>query len=86
MTKKTTTEIQLGDKVWLSISGSYYGGYIGSMEDPPEEPEFEIESIRLVTGELIELLDELDAKRKGNQTINELLSEMACDKINEHDN
>lgn len=81
MTRKVKVEVAIDKNVLVSISGSYFGGYMGSREDPPEEPSFEIESVKLISGSLTELLDAIDDNLKQGQTINEFLSDKACESM-----
>ena len=45
--------------ILLNIVGTYYGGFMGSMEDPPEPPEFVIDKI-YVTDSQIDILNLFD--------------------------
>ena len=55
--------------VYLSVIGTYTPAYMGSREDPPEDAEFEIESIDVAKGNLLHLLDEFETTAELQQAI-----------------
>ena len=65
--KKQTVSVKLQDEdkkqglelLTVEVTGDYYPPYHGSIEQPPEEAEFEITDIKLASGTLIQLLDYL---------------------------
>ena len=96
---KTTCIIELNKDVSIELEGSYYRGFLGSWENPPEDPEFEITNAKIVKGtdlQFIEWNDEfLDSQisklRKGyikgtsenTQTLFEYFEEKALEQMQE---
>jgi hypothetical protein len=53
---KTTTVIIKYADCTLQVTGTYTAGRLGTMEDPPEYSEFEVEKVDLIDGDLAVLL------------------------------
>ena len=54
---KTTCIIELNKDVSIELEGSYYRGFLGSWENPPEDPEFEITNAKIVKGTDLQFIE-----------------------------
>ena len=79
MTRPAKTTIWLEKDLAVQVKGRYFGGYMGSWEQPPEEPEFEIDEVILVEGNLTKLLEYFDNRSK--ETIFDQLASKAVEEM-----
>jgi hypothetical protein len=84
MTKKRTVIVTLREDVAVEVKGNYFGGYEGSWEEPPEEPEFEVISYNAWSGDLNDVLNAIEDKQ-GGESISELFSRLALEQISNED-
>lgn len=78
MNRKETVVVRLNKDLFVELTGTYFGGYIGSWEQPPEDSEFEVDKVELHTGSLTDLIEYIDGIKGG---IFEHFSEKAVEQI-----
>jgi len=64
MTKTEWFIHKINDELILKIEGNSYGGHHGTMEYPPEPPEFEYTKIEIIKGNVTMLIDYIDSDVK----------------------
>jgi len=74
---KTTTVIIKYADCTLQVTGTYTSGRLGTMEEPPENPEFEVTKIDLIDGSLMDLIDQAAYDGRRNSGVVELIAELA---------
>jgi hypothetical protein len=89
--KKQTVSVKLQDEdkkqglelLTVEVTGDYYPPYHGSIEQPPEDAEFEITDIKLSTGSLLQLLEYINDNVSVGENIFEHLEEKAKESYEE---
>ena len=74
--KTTTVLIKYADCT-LQVTGTYTAGRVGTMEEPPQYPEFEVDKVDLIDGDLISLIDDVYYKGIKKQDVWQTIGEIA---------